>query len=445
MATSISIILDQRRMKQTTGTFPIKLLVVNERKPYRYQTIFDLSAEDYHKLSAPRINIDLQNIKDKLKGIQTAADIYLENNTSFSLLEFERDFILNNPLFKQKKRKAGATSPVSQKETFDLTKFEKKFPILNEEQPGDDYLSTVYISYITRLLRQCRIGSALNYQDSYFSMKTFGGNLRLAQINDMHLMEYEQWMRNKGRSKSTVGIKLRPLRAIFNYAIDGLKVVKRENCYPFGRYKYLIPTSRNTKKSLERDVIGQLYNYSPECEEKQRAKDYWFFCYFGNGMNPKDIAYLKYKNIEDDYITFERAKTALTNRTAPKLITVFLTEELIGIIDRWGNKNKGLENYIFPVIEPDMEALEQHFRVKAFVKFINDGMNAIRLELGLKKKIRTMEARHSFSTQLKLAGASTEFIQESLGHADKKTTENYLSSFEKETKKEFAQKLRLLK
>ena len=44
-------------------------------------------------------------------------------------------------------------------------------------------------------------------------------------------------------------------------------------------------------------------------------------------------------------------------------------------------------------------------------------------------------------TRLKLAGTSTEFIQEILGHADKKTTENYLNSFEAEVKKEFAQML----
>ncbi|WP_227024713.1 tyrosine-type recombinase/integrase [Chitinophaga ginsengisegetis] len=43
--------------------------------------------------------------------------------------------------------------------------------------------------------------------------------------------------------------------------------------------------------------------------------------------------------------------------------------------------------------------------------------------------------RHTFSTILKRSGASTEFIQEALGHYDKKTTENYLDSFERTTKK----------
>jgi len=72
-------------------------------------------------------------------------------------------------------------------------------------------------------------------------------------------------------------------------------------------------------------------------------------------------------------------------------------------------------------------------------------MAKIRERLGIDKKVTTIVSRHTFSTQLKRSGASTEFIQEALGHTDKKTTENYLDSFEKEAKKEFAKKLTAFK
>ena len=54
------------------------------------------------------------------------------------------------------------------------------------------------------------------------------------------------------------------------------------------------------------------------------AKLYWFFCYYGNGMNTKDVAYLRYKNISDGFITFTRAKTEKTTKCDPKLIMVYL-------------------------------------------------------------------------------------------------------------------------
>ena len=63
------------------------------------------------------------------------------------------------------------------------------------------------------------------------------------------------------------------------------------------------------------------------------------------------------------------------------------------------------------------------------------------LKLGIDKKATTYVARHTFSTILKRSGASTEYIQEALGHADIKTTESYLDSFEKEVKKDFAGRL----
>jgi integrase/recombinase XerD len=68
-------------------------------------------------------------------------------------------------------------------------------------------------------------------------------------------------------------------------------------------------------------------------------------------------------------------------------------------------------------------------------------MGKIRKKLGIEKKVTTYVARHTFSTVMKRSGASTEFIQEALGHTNIKTTENYLDSFEKEVKKEFASKL----
>ena len=65
-------------------------------------------------------------------------------------------------------------------------------------------------------------------------------------------------------------------------------------------------------------------------------------------------------------------------------------------------------------------------------------MKEILFSLGIDKKATTYVARHTFSTVLKRLGASTEFIQEALGHTNIKTTEHYLDSFDRETKRELA-------
>lgn len=118
-----------------------------------------------------------------------------------------------------------------------------------------------------------------------------------------------------------------------------------------------------------------------------------------------------------------------------------MNDDMKAIIERWGNKDHSPNNYIFPVMEIGISPLRQYELMQLFVRFINDWMKHILKNLGINKKGTTYVARHTFSTVLKRSGASTEYIQEALGHSDIKTTENYLDSFEKEIKKEFAQRL----
>ena len=89
--------------------------------------------------------------------------------------------------------------------------------------------------------------------------------------------------------------------------------------------------------------------------------------------------------------------------------------------------------------------MEEYFAIPCFTKFINDWMKKIGKRYSIELAPATIITRHSFSTIMKRSGASTEFIQEALGHMDKKTTENYVGSFEQETKKRFSRHLTAFK
>jgi integrase/recombinase XerD len=443
MTATISIILDTRRMKQS-NKYPVKLRVTFQRVPEYYQTIFDLSKDEWEKLGASRISNELQIVRNKLKEIEKGATSSIDNIEPFSFEEFEKSFIKIHPHFRQRKQKEKRVPENSVE--FDYTPFQKKFPILLEAVGKPGTLSFSYIVYIKKLLREGRIGTAVSYQCSYISLKKFKGDVPFSFITTSFLIEYENWLKDQDVSKSTIGIYLRPLRAIFNEA-DADGIIKKARCYPFGKRKYVIPTSRNIKKALELSDIEKIFFYQCESNNssEQQAKDYWLFSYFGNGMNPKDIANLKYKNISGDYIHFERSKTERSLRNDPKPITVFLIDDMKNIIAKWGNTDKSPNNYIFPILENGLSPLRQYELIKSFVRFINDWMKQILENVGINKKVTTYVARHTFSTVLKRSGASTEFIQEALGHSDLKTTENYLDSFEKETKREFAHHLSAFK
>lgn len=169
--------------------------------------------------------------------------------------------------------------------------------------------------------------------------------------------------------------------------------------------------------------------------------DFWLFFYLANGLNPKDAALLKFKNIQDDFIIFYRAKTENTTRTDPKPITVYITAEIKAIIERLGNKDRRPDNYIFPILRPGMTDFQKFYRVQDFIRLVNKWIKRICKNLNFTEDVSTIVARHTCATVLKNSGASTEFIQETLGHTEKRTTENYLGSFIPEIKKEFAVKL----
>ena len=427
-------------MKMKTNEYPLKLRVTFERVTEYYQTIYDLQEVDFKKLSATRVSEELQTLREKLKEIERTAKNAVQELEQFSFIEFEKDYIKDNPLFRH--RKLAEVIQPSGKDDFDYSPFLKRFTIFKDDHSKSGCVSNSFFSYIKSKLKEGRIGAAVCMHCSYKSLMKFGGNVCFREITVSYLNQYEQWLRNNKASKTTISIYVRGIRTIFNEAIEE-GIIKREKCYPFGRRKYRIPNSKNIKKALELSDISKIYYY--ECksriEGEQKGKDFWLFSYFGNGMNVKDIAFLKWKNIHDGYLIFERIKTERAMRSDPKLITVFINEDMWSIIERWGNKDRSINNYIFPILEHGMTPLRQYDVVQLFLGLINEWMERIRKQLGIDKKITTYVARHTFSTVLKRSGASTEYIQEALGHADIKTTENYLDSFGKEVKKEFASRL----
>jgi len=135
--------------------------------------------------------------------------------------------------------------------------------------------------------------------------------------------------------------------------------------------KYRIPTSKNIKKVLSLDDVAKIYYY--ECDsgvEGEQKEGLLVVFLFGNGMNVKDIAFLKWKDIRDDYLIFDRAKTERTMRSDPRTISVFITEDTRSIMDRWGNKDRSPNNYIFPILEHGLSP-PSSIRINLVIRCIN--------------------------------------------------------------------------
>ena len=459
MSATTKIILDRRRMTKKTKNYPVALRVTFLRKSRAFPIGIELSKKDFSKLFSLKASLHLgeklREIKEKLEKEEGRAKNIIKNINNFSFDAFYQEFSRfrhgARPRKKQTPPEAVATNPCQPQagqteaylRTFKVNQFgPRKYPKKKSEIDFQALGEVAYYygQYIKRLEARDSVGTVTTYMCSLTSLLAYKPSLRFLDMTDLELYCYEKWMKSKGRSVTTISMYLRSFRKIYNLAI-AKKVVSRDD-YPFGPEAYVIPTALNIKKARPIEDIQRLYELRPVNKAKRMARDYWIFSYLGNGMNPKDIALLKYGAIQGDFIRFYRSKTIMTTRANPQLISVYMSDEIRSIIERQGNKDRSPDNYIFPIVTPRMDAYEQDRQIELFRHLVNGRLGRIcRLDFKREIDLKFEDARHSAATQLKRSKVDTEFIREFLGQKNLKTTQNYLDSFEDETKVEEARKL----
>jgi site-specific recombinase XerD len=398
-------ILDTRKIKMD-HTYPVKLRVTFERKQQYYSTPYNFTDNDFERIMfGKKLSEDEKVLKKKITAFENKAIDIINNLPFFTWQLFEKHYLIN--------------------------------------RGAKDSINFAFSEYATELRKTGRIGTAVSYECAQNSLEKFATGLRFADINPDFLRRYESWMLEKGNSITTVGIYLRSLRTLFNNSISEGMLTKEY--YPFGKKRYEIPTANNIKKALSINDIAKIYNYKPEPESMtDRAKDYWLFMYLCNGINVKDMSLLKYENIKGEVLEFERAKTARTKRNIEP-IRVVITSEVNSIIEKWGNKPKERNTFIFPILEKGLAPERERQLIQQITHVINFHMKAVAKTLGITTDVTTYVARHSFATVLQRSGTSTEFIREALGHSNVRTTQSYLAGFEDESKKEIVKALTAFK
>lgn len=403
----ISLYLDARRAVGD-GTFPLKLRAYYG-KPKLFETGRYLSKDDFEK----------SYLAKKPRG-----DYHKELKIELAAIE------------------AKANEAVEELKVFTFEKFEK---LVFATKRSLTNVVDRYECLIEILEKAERDGTASNYSCSINSLKEFYNEGRKRPSNEISfdtftpdfLTRYENWYTGKGKSRTSVGFYLRPLRKIFNDAIDD-KIIDKD-LYPFDKYK--IPTGKNTKKAIESDGLKELFNLDLNNNPfQEKARAFWFFSYQCNGMNIRDISELKIKDFHGSYFTFLRHKTINTTKEDPQPIIVPMTAYVEEVIDKYGSLDGKPNDYVFSIFNHEMTSKEKFRANQNFVRFINQHMKKAAAENGLKIKTGTMQARHSFTTQV-TRRHGLEFAQEALGHTTLVTTQNYWAGFEDSTKREMAELL----
>lgn len=296
------------------------------------------------------------------------------------------------------------------------------------EKRKEGTVKEIFETVIEELRQEKRIGTAQSYGNALSSILKFRKNKALSfpDVDLKFLKKYEQHLKNQDLSVNTIGIYMRSLRTMYNRAIkEGL--VKRED-YPFIHYK--IPAKAGRKKALAQEGIRRIYQYAAVPSTPQwYAKNYFLFSYLTQGMNFSDMAQLRYSNIIEGRICYERQKTSRTVREI-KSFSIKINDKLADLIDQLKAEPNHPDDYLFPILQKGLAAEKEKTKIRQFIKTTNKWLERIGEELGFPQKLTTYVARHSYATVLKRNGNPTSLIKESLGHQSEKTTQIYLDSFE---------------
>ena len=388
--TSVKVILRKDKVL-ASGKYPVMLRVTFNRKPKYYV----------------------------LKGENTTLSCEL-HKWNKDIGRFNRDK-KSNQFLDQYELKANEVLRQLEHSDFSFTAFENRYFKRYDTQS----ISSFFSYLIEKLKAENRLSSASSYRDTRNRLSEFKSDSSFQDINLRFLESFERHLHEKGNSINSIGIYMRTLRAVYNKAITE-EIINDVN-YPFKKYK--IKTGNPSKRALTKEDMVKLMNSKQKKNSRKwHSLNYFIFSYLTRGMNFKDMVLLKWnENILGDRIVYIRAKTANTKKSLdPNIIK--LEPEIQNILNQYPKAN----DFVFPVLEPELPASTIRHRIKNRLKRLSKDISEIAADLKINHadKITFYWARHTYATTLKRSGISTAVISEALGHNSEATTKAYLDKFE---------------
>ena len=301
----------------------------------------------------------------------------------------------------------------------------------------------VWEGIITKMKAEDRVGTAENYQWALNSFQKYAGDVRGFKVDKNVINKWNDAMQNgvyidgvlTGKiADATRGMYLRTCRVVWNECIR--QGFLTEDKYPFSnKDKTLISIPRGKRRQqsyLSVDEMTKLYqvftekNYPDTWDPayKERAHEslgLFLAQYLCNGFNLTDAGRLQYNRTYfaegGKAFEFMRKKTSARSNDM-SVVIVPIIEPLQVILDEIGAKPEK-DAYVFPQIFKGVTDESQRRKMTVQENSnIKDRMIRICKDvLGWDKVVSGTWARHSFATNLKLAGVEEQYISESMAHS----------------------------
>ncbi|WP_164466723.1 site-specific integrase [Chryseobacterium taklimakanense] len=380
----------------STGLFPIYLRVTKDRKTKLLSTLYYCQKSEW--------NVNKSEFR---KGTED----YAQRNASLEKMKIRAEKIF--------------TDAFGEGEDLSLDEFESRFFEFKKDKKQD--VEGFWDDRISSLEESKQTGNARSYRDTKRSFFKFLGNdkkLFFKDITVQLLNRYEVFLRSNNGTDGGISVKMRNIRALYNSAIQ--EGVAKQINYPFNTYKISKFKNASNKRALDAKDVEKIRELKIiKNPQLTNSRNYFVFSYFTRGMNFYDMMMLKWENIEGDKINYVRRKTK-------GRFSIKITEPVQEILDYYKQKySKKGTHYVFPILlSNDLTPIQIEIRKDNVLKRYNRDLKKIAELCEIDAKITSYVARHSFATNLKEKGVSTDVISEAMGHQNLAVTQAYLKELE---------------
>lgn len=269
---------------------------------------------------------------------------------------------------------------------------------------------------------QLKTAESFNYAKQQLKKFYPKGNLTFDQITYSFLEKFRVHLTGT-HSVNGISVVLRSVRSLYNKALNHGRFKEKE--YPWKKLR--IKSQPTAKRAISKEQMQQIAQLELEYGSRLwHSRNYFLLSYLAQGINFKDLAELSWtKNVFNDKLVYRRSKTG-------GMFTISINEKMRGILAHYKNVSLSNGEYLFPILKDGLNATQKVNRLKKCLAQVNKDIKAMG-ELAKIENHTSLSfyvARHSFATTLKKLGYSTTLISEAMGHADERTTQIYLASFD---------------
>lgn len=295
-----------------------------------------------------------------------------------------------------------------------------------------------FFDYVDKKMKELRYTIApstfITYNFYLGKIERYLGHRKLhfQEMDINFIKDYENYLyKIVGNKASTVEYSFRVIKIMFNYAIN--EGVIDYNTYPFRQYKFKKPKA--VKHYLDEDQFQALLDYTPPQNFKYNIYyDMFVFSCYAGGLRFFDTLELKWNN----YNASEQRLTKVIRKTGRKH-QFKLPQKAINIISKYKSKTTKQSDYIFPVLNNNIDygiTRELIYKEKSNINSkVNNFIRKMGEALELPFRLSYHTSRHTFATRALNKGMRIEHVSKILDHTDISITQIYAKIVNKELDK----------